>query len=371
MESMVNIQSLFGGIYKEKKVLVTGHTGFKGSWLVQWLHLMGAEVAGYSLEAPSTPNHFSLLDTDIKSFIADIRDAKKLESVIREFKPEIVFHLAAQALVRLSYQDPVETFSSNVLGTLHVFEACRKSNDVKVIVNITSDKCYENKEWIWGYRENDPMGGYDPYSASKGCAEVLTASYRNSYFNVHDYGKKHSILLGSGRAGNVIGGGDWAADRLIPDIMKAASVNTFVQIRNPKATRPWQHVLEPLSGYLTLGWRLLEQKTECAEGWNFGPELSSNLSVEEVVELSKKYWDKINAVFSPNPADHHEANLLMLDCSKANKLLKWKPVWDIDTTLNKTITWYKKFYESKEIQTTQDIKDFIGDAKKLNRIWAV
>ena len=371
MESMVAFNSLFGGIYKGKKVLVTGHTGFKGSWLVQWLQMLGADVYGYALEAPSTPDHLSLLKLDIKYLESDIRSLDTLKAFFNLVQPEIVFHLAAQAIVRASYDDPVETFSTNVMGALNVFEACRKAKSVKAIVNVTSDKCYENKEWIWGYRENDPMGGYDPYSASKGCVELLTSSYRNSYFNLKDYKKTYHVLLASGRAGNVIGGGDWADDRLIPDIIKAAAENLSVNIRNPKATRPWQHVLEPLSGYLTLGWRLLEEDISFAEGWNFRPEASSNLSVKEILTMSKEYWNKIDANFNPNLAEHHEANLLMLDCSKANKLMKWKPVWDINTTIEKTIDWYKNFYTKKEIMTLQNINNFVSSAKKQSLIWTI
>lgn len=371
MESMVNMKNLFGGIYQGKKVLVTGFTGFKGSWLVQWLKLLGADVSGYALSAPSDPSHYSLLKTDITECIADVRDAKALSDFIEEIKPEIVFHLAAQALVRESYSNPSETFSTNVMGTLNVYESCRKTSSVGAIVNITSDKCYENKEWIWGYRENDPMGGFDPYSASKGCAEILTSSFRNSYFNLNEYKKSHHLLLASARAGNVIGGGDWATDRLIPDMIRAASLNNSVQIRNPKATRPWQHVLEPLSGYLTLGWRLLEERMEFADGWNFGPDLQSNLSVEDIVYTSQMYWDKIQVNYSSDKSEHHEANLLMLDCSKANKLLKWKSVWDIETTLGKTISWYKKLYSEGSVVTLQDIDNYVVSAQDANLIWTL
>jgi CDP-glucose 4,6-dehydratase len=370
MENLVEMHSCFGGIYKGKKILVTGHTGFKGSWLVKWLQLLGADVYGYALAPPSQPNHLSLLNLKIKSAEADVRDLKTLTSFISEVQPDIVFHLAAQALVRASYENPIETFSTNVMGTLNLFEACRKISSVKAIVNVTSDKCYENKEWIWGYRENDPMGGFDPYSASKGCAELLTASYRNSFFNPSEYKKTHHILLGSGRAGNVIGGGDWAVDRLIPDLMKAAAENSNVNIRNPKATRPWQHVLEPLSGYLNLGWMLLQEKKEFSEGWNFGPDTNSNLSVDEVVRLSKKNWQKINTVYGTNSSEHHEANLLMLDCSKANKLMKWKPVWGIDITVQLTIDWYKNYYDKNEVQTEQNISAYVDAAKKLKLTWA-
>ena len=289
--STFNIQdsTLFNGIYNNKTVLVTGHTGFKGSWLCFWLIQMGAKVIGYSLEPPTSPNHFELLNLDMVSVIGDIRDSDKLNAVFAQYQPEIVFHLAAQPLVRLSYKEPVETFETNVIGTLKVFEACRSTKSVRAIVNITSDKCYQNKEWVWGYRENDPMGGYDPYSASKGCAELVTSSYRNSFFNVNEYGKSHNVLLASCRAGNVIGGGDWAKDRLMTDIMVAVSEGKKVVIRNPRATMPWQHVLEPLSGYLMLGQKLFEGKKEFAQAWNFGPGEQGAITVKEVVENIKKY----------------------------------------------------------------------------------
>ena len=363
------MKNLFGGIYQNKKVLVTGHTGFKGSWLAYWLHSMGADVYGYSLEPPSILNHIELLNLPISQQMGDIRDAKQLQDYVQKVQPEIVFHLAAQALVRNSYKDPVETFSTNVMGSLQVFEACRQCSSVRAIVNVTSDKCYENIEWIWGYRENDAMGGYDPYSASKGCAELLAASYRNSFFNLTEFKKSHTVLMANCRAGNVIGGGDWADDRLIPDIVRAASVNQAVSIRNPKATRPWQHVLEPLSGYLQVGWRLLEENKSVAEGWNFGPDLQSNLSVDDMVILCKQYWNKINVEYSTRKEDLHEANLLMLDCSKANKLLKWKPVWKIDDTLKKTIEWYRHFYESKHLNTEADLLDYIKEATKNKLEW--
>lgn len=369
MESMVGFKDLFNGVYANKKVLVTGYSGFKGSWLVKWLEMMGAEVYGYSLPAALDNNHLDLIDLNAQLYIGDIRDVVTLEKYITNIQPEIVFHLAAQALVRDSYKDPVETYSTNVMGTLYVLEACRKTPSVKSIIVVTSDKCYENKEFIWGYRENDAMGGYDPYSASKGCAELVVASYRNSFFNVNDYGKKHSVLLASVRAGNVIGGGDWANDRLIPDIARATSGNEAVFIRNPLATRPWQHVLEPLSGYLTLGWKLLEHRVDFADGWNFGPSQDSNLTVDEIVNLSRSEWNKIQIEYSKNKEDAHEANLLMLDCSKANKILHWKPVWDIKQTIQKTIGWYKDYYTKKSINTISDIVAYVGDAKSKDILW--
>lgn len=365
------MQKLFSGIYKNKSVLVTGHTGFKGSWLVYWLKQMGAKVVGYSLEAPTTPNHIELLNLDIVSIIGDIRDLEKLNQTFEEYNPDIVFHLAAQPLVRLSYEDPIETYETNVIGTLKVFEACRKAN-VKAIVNITSDKAYENKEWIWGYRENDPMGGYDPYSSSKGCADILANSYRNSYFNPKEYKKSHNTLLASCRAGNVIGGGDWAKDRLITDIMLSVSQNKKVSIRNPKATRPWQHVLEPLSGYLHIGQKLLEEKVEFGEAWNFGPSDESGITVEEVVKNVKKHWDKIDYEIHSDPHQLHEANLLKLDCSKAHILLKWKDAWDSETTFEKTVKWYKSYYENdKAFLTQEDLESYIAYAKEKNIEWAI
>ncbi|XPV70027.1 MAG: CDP-glucose 4,6-dehydratase [Halarcobacter sp.] len=370
MESMV-IENLFGGIYKNKTVLVTGHTGFKGSWLVYWLTQMGANVIGYSLEAATNPNHISLLDIDIISVIGDIRDLGKLDETFKQYKPDIVFHLAAQPLVRLSYENPIETYETNVIGTLKVFEACRKHN-VKAIVNITSDKAYENKEWIWGYREDDPMGGYDPYSSSKGCADLLASSYRNSYFNLNDYRSKHNTLLATCRAGNVIGGGDWAKDRLITDIMVSVSQNKKVNIRNPKATRPWEHVLEPLSGYLHIGQKLLEEKKEFAEAWNFGPSDEGSITVEEVVQNVKKHWDKIDYEINRDPNQLHEANLLKLDCSKVHIQLKWKDVWDSDKTFEKTVKWYKTYYEeNKKVLTESDLESYIQDAKAKKIEWAI
>ena len=369
MENMERLDTLFGGIYKGRKVLVTGHTGFKGSWLTFWLQLMGADVYGYALEPATKPSHYELLQPGFHELKADLRDLDTLKEFVREIRPEIVVHLAAQALVRASYEDPVETISTNVMGTLNVFEASRTVDSVRAIVNVTSDKCYENNDWIWGYRENDRMGGYDPYSASKGMSELLTSSYRNSFFNLNDYGKSHHILLGSARAGNVIGGGDWAQDRLIPDIVKAAGSDSTVVIRNPLATRPWQHVLEPLSGYLMLGWKLLQGEKAFAEGWNFGPDLNSNLSVGEITAMCQNVWDAIQTTTGNNQSEYHEANLLMLDCSKANKLLKWKPVWHIENTIRKTISWYQDFYTNNQINTLADIRDYVAAAKKADILW--
>jgi len=358
----MEIDQLFGGIYKNKTCLVTGHTGFKGSWLSYWLTKMGANVVGYSLDPYCHPNHYSLLENKYSSIIGDINDVEKLKTTFFEHQPDIVFHLAAQAIVINSYDNPIETFNTNVMGTLKVLEAARNCKSVAAFVNVTSDKCYENKEWVWGYRENDPMGGHDPYSASKGCSELLTASFRSSFL-------KNDTLLASARAGNVIGGGDWGEHRLIPDIVKAANKKELVTIRKPGATRPWQHVLEPLSGYLMLGWKLLERREEFAEGWNFGPSSESNLTVNDVVTISKKYWNKIDCKIISKNSDLHEANLLMLDCSKANKLLKWSSVWDAGETFAKTICWYKDYYQNGMINTEKNLKEYISSAKTKNLIW--
>jgi CDP-glucose 4,6-dehydratase len=270
-----------------------------------------------------------------------------------------VFHLAAQPLVRVSYKNPIETYETNVIGTLKVFEACRKNN-VKAIVNITSDKAYENKEWIWGYRENDPMGGYDPYSSSKGCADLLATSYRNSYFNLNDYKKTHNTLLATCRAGNVIGGGDWAQDRLVPDIIKAVQNSKKVEIRNPNSIRPWQHVLEPLSGYLSVGQKLLEGKKEFAEAWNFGPFYNDTMSVKDVIENIKTRWYKVDYIIKEDKNNLHEANLLKLDSSKAYFKLGWNLAWDTKIAFEKTIEWYKEFYENDSVISGKQLKQFIN-----------
>ena len=361
---------LYNGIYNNKTVLVTGHTGFKGSWLCLWLTNMGAKVIGYSLPPNTKPNHYEMLNLDMISVLGDIRDKDKLNSVFEEHQPDVVFHLAAQPLVRLSYKEPVDTFEINAMGTINVYEACRNSSSVKAIINITSDKCYENKEWMWGYRENDAMGGYDPYSASKGCAELITSSYRNSFFNLKDYGISHNILLASCRAGNVTGGADWSEDRLIPDIMKAVADNKKVFIRNPNATRPWQHVLEPLNGYLHVGQKLLEGKKSFAEGWNFGPSDDEDISVEHVVKNIKKCWNKFDYEISQDSNQPYEATLLKLDCTKARSKLKWKDLWNFDITFEKTVNWYREFYENSNVISQNQLENYIKEAKNKKLEWA-
>ena len=318
----------FADIYNNKKVLVTGHTGFKGSWLCLWLKKMGAHVTGYALQPETVPNHFNLLSLEINSVIGDIRNFKKIKDVFETVRPEIVFHLAAQPLVRRSYRDPRETYETNIMGTVNVYEAARQCDSVRALVCVTSDKVYENREWLWGYRENDPVGGYDPYSASKGCTEIITSSYRNLFFNQEQSSRKSSLLLASVRAGNVIGGGDWAEDRLIPDIMRATAKSETVTIRNPLSTRPWQHVLEPLSGYLLVGQKLFEGQKSFAEAWNFGPLEEGAITVENVAERIKKNWDMVSYVLSESTSLSHEAHYLKIDCSKAHIKLKWFPVWD-------------------------------------------
>lgn len=353
---------MFADIFRNKTILVTGHTGFKGSWLCLWLESLGAKVVGYALKPPTQPNHFELLEPDVISIIGDIRDREKLGKALETHKPDVVFHLAAQPLVRYSYLNPVETFETNIMGTVNIFEACRSVNSVRAVVNVTSDKCYENKEWLYGYREIDPMGGYDSYSASKGCAELVTSSYRRSFFNPADYGKKHSVLLASARAGNVIGGGDWSEDRIIPDIVKAASRNERVSIRSPKAVRPWQHVLEPLAGYLMLGQKLLEGKVEFADAWNFGPDEESHVEVEKVVKGAKERWDRVEYEVRANE-NLHEAGLLKLDCSRARAVLGWGPVRGFEDAMDATIRWYREYYENGSVRSKKDLEEYAASMR--------
>jgi len=361
--------ALFGNIYNGKTVFITGHTGFKGSWLSLWLLKLGAKVIGYSIGTPTQPSHFDLLKLDINSITGDILNRKALESAIIKSKPDIVFHLAAQPIVKQSYENPVETFETNVMGTVNVLESCRLAEGVKAIVNVTSDKCYRNNEWEQGYKENDPLGGNDPYSASKGCAEIVGNSYRNSFFNLAKYGQTHATLLADARAGNVVGGGDWAKDRIVPDLMRSANKGESTFVRHPKATRPWQHVLEPLSGYLQLGWRLLEGKKEFADNWNFGPEDEAALSVQEIIHISQRYWDQIKYTVDESLQYVHEAKLLKLDSTKARKQLQWKSVWQSEKTFEKTIQWYKEYYSHNSIRSEQDLSDFVTDATAAFLPW--
>lgn len=346
-----------------KKVFLTGHTGFKGSWLALWLQTLGAEVTGYALVPPSRPSHFELLREQgilkIESVIGDICNLESLKRAINECDPDLIIHMAAQPIVLQSYRDPIETYETNVMGTLKVFEAARslKSGNLRAIVNVTSDKCYENRETLIGYKETDPMGGYDPYSSSKGCAEILFSSYQRSYFPIEKYGKDHKVLMASVRAGNVIGGGDWAADRLIPDLIRAAKENRVAEIRNPSAIRPWQHVLEPLAGYLNVGVKLLNGETSVATGFNFGPDEESCLTVGELLNNLKSKWDGIAFVFGAVPKVH-EAHFLKLDSTKARTELAWKPQLDFDETIAWTADWYHSQQSSNRLLTEQQLENY-------------
>ena len=331
--------------WQGKRVFLTGHTGFKGGWLALWLTHMGAEVYGFALHPPTKNNFFTATNLAKKlavSIISDIRDASALKSAIQHAQPDVVFHLAAQPLVRQSYEDPVETYAVNVMGTVNLLEVLRKTESVKAVVNVTTDKCYENREWVWPYRETEAMGGFDPYSSSKACSELVTAAYRRSFF------QSNNVSLASARAGNVIGGGDWAADRLIPDFLRALDVGQALVIRSPQATRPWQHVLEPLSGYLALAQKLYEQGSSFADAWNFGPEESDAKPVQWIVE---KLCSQIpNASWqcdaSPQP---HEANMLKLDSSKAKAHLGWRPRWNLHTALQMTLAWHHAWKDNTDM----------------------
>ena len=368
--------NLFDNIYKDKRVLITGHTGFKGSWLTLWLTELGAEVIGYSLGTPTKPSLFEVLNlrNGIIHIVGDVRDGDKLKRVFKEYKPDVVFHMAAQPLVRFSYKEPKLTYETNVIGTLNLFEAVKETESVRVAINVTSDKCYENREWVYGYRENDSMGGYDPYSSSKGCAEILTSAYRSSYFNPKDYGKLHQVSLASVRAGNVIGGGDWQVDRLLPDCVKALSKREVIKIRNPKAIRPWQHVLEPLSGYLWLGALMWKEPTKFCGGWNFGPSDEDVLTVEEVVKRVIELWGGGEYKIMNSNIKYHEAKLLKLDISKAHFYLKWKSIYSVDKALEETINWYKEYYSGGNnvyTYTLGQIKSYIDEAKFKNITWTL
>ena len=349
--------------WQGKRVFVTGHTGFKGSWLSLWLNELGAIVHGYALEPPTNPSLFEVADValGITSEIADVRDGAKLLSSMKAFQPEIIIHMAAQPLVRLSYSEPVETYSTNVMGTVNVLEAARQVGNIKAIVNVTSDKCYENKEWVWGYREDEPMGGYDPYSNSKGCAELVAAAYRNSFFNNGKYAE-HGTALASCRAGNVIGGGDWAEDRLIPDAIKAFEQNEQVTIRNPSAIRPWQHVLEPLSGYLLIAQKLYEQGESFAEGWNFGPNDDDAKPVSYILDKLVSQWGGSAEWVLDGAVHPHEAGYLKLDCSKAQMRLDWQPRWSLDEALYRIAKWHKAKNNGVNMReyTINEIKEYMN-----------
>lgn len=350
------MQRVNTSFWKGKRVFLTGHTGFKGSWLSIWLQSMGADLHGLALTPPSTPALFDEAGvvSGMNNTIGDIRDYKTVHDAIKTCKPDIIIHMAAQPLVRYSYHAPIETYATNVMGTVHVLEAARQVGTVKAIVNVTTDKCYDNKEWFWGYREDEPMGGYDPYSNSKGCSELVTSAYRRSFF------QQSGIALASARAGNVIGGGDWAKDRLVPDILRAFEKSQSVVIRNPHATRPWQHVLEPLSGYMILAERLYCDGQVFAEGWNFGPHEEDARPVQWIVEHMVKTWG-CGASWELDGGEHpHEATYLKLDISKAKNKLAWQPRWNLSKALAEIIDWHNHWLKKGDVRSKclQQIEDF-------------
>lgn len=337
--------------WRGKRVFLTGHTGFKGSWISLWLQSLGAELTGFALQPPTDPSLFeeAHVANGMHSIIGDIRDGSVLQQAMQAARPEIVIHMAAQPLVRYSYQNPVETYAINVMGTVHLLEAVRNTNSVRAVVNVTTDKCYENREWVWGYRENEPMGGFDPYSNSKGCAELVSAAYRSSYFSTHAR-DRDAVALATVRAGNIIGGGDWAQDRLIPDILASFEQATVVRIRNPHAIRPWQHVLEPLRGYLTLAERLWEHGPDYAEGWNFGPGDGEAKSVAWIVQQMAERWGG-DAKWQIDTGHHpHEAKNLALDISKARSRLDWHPLLHLNDAINLIVDWTKQRQDGADIR---------------------
>ncbi|WP_245859550.1 CDP-glucose 4,6-dehydratase [Spirosoma aerolatum] len=347
MESMV-IRNEYETCYRNKKVFLTGHTGFKGSWMLCWLQMLGAEVKGYSLKAEETSLYNEIHGDHLcQSIIADIRDQDKLRTEILEFQPDFIFHLAAQPLVRRSYDIPTETFEVNMLGTMYILDAVRYLHKPCAIILITTDKVYENKEWHYPYRESDRLGGYDPYSASKATAELVISSYRNSFFNLEQY-NEHTKSIASARAGNVIGGGDWSKDRIIPDIVRSLQANVPIPVRNPKAIRPWQHVLEPVHGYLVLGAQMALNPVKFSESWNFGPFMEDALTVQELVETAIQVWGTGQYALVHNEAQPHEAGLLKLDISKTVNELKWKPKLNSQIGIQMTLDWFKCYLESRE-----------------------
>lgn len=354
--------------WRGKRVFLTGHSGFKGSWLSIWLIELGAEVWGYALDPPTEPSLFDKagLAKRMHSTIGDIRDRESLGKALDVAKPEVVIHMAAQPLVRLSYDEPLLTYETNVMGTANLLEAVRGCKSVRSVVLITTDKCYENKEWAWGYRENESLGGYDPYSSSKACAEIVAAAYRSSFFNPKDYGKTHHAAVATARAGNVIGGGDWAKDRLVPDIVKAIGEGRKVQIRSPQSIRPWQYVLEPLAGYLLLAQSLYTQGTEYAEAWNFGPYDSDAKPVGWIVEQLCKRWPGAAGFELDTSVKPHEASYLKLDCSKAISRLGWKPTWNLETALEKIIEWNLAYGRDEDMYavSARQIQAFEADFRK-------
>jgi CDP-glucose 4,6-dehydratase len=359
---------LFGGAYRGRRVLVTGHTGFKGSWLALWLQALGADVFGLALPAAGQPNHSRLLRLPIDEALIDLRDAALVRGALRRFEPEVVFHLAAQPLVRRSYREPAATFDTNVMGLVHLLEAVRVTPSVRVVVNATTDKCYRPSDSGRAFCETDELGGHDPYSASKACAELVSASWRASFL-AHDDGRGHAVALATARAGNVVGGGDWGEDRLIPDLVRNAVHAQPTLIRKPTAVRPWQHVLEPLAGYLCLGQRLLAEPATAAEAWNFGPPSDAHWPVQQVIEAFAEAWPALR--WAVDDSEHpHEAALLQLDCSKAAQRLHWRPVWDLPTALRRCALWYRRQHEQGVIDSRADLQHYVADARRQGLAWA-
>ena len=352
-------------LWKNKKVLLTGHTGFKGSWLSLWLQKLGVDLIGFSKSVPTKPSLFELADVgkNMTSIMGDITSIENITNVVKQHNPEIIVHMAAQSLVHKSYDQPLETFSTNIMGTVNLLEAVRNTSKKCVIINVTSDKCYENQELSRGYKENDPMGGYDPYSSSKGCAELITSSFRNSFFKDSN-NKDYDISLASVRAGNVIGGGDWADNRIVPDIMRGILDKKIIKIRNPNSVRPWQYVLEPLRGYLELAEKLYNYKSEYTESWNFGPEIDDAKPVSWLVnEIVEMWGENIEVDFDNDDLDHkHETNFLRLDCSKAKSKLKWNPKIKLEEGLKLTVNWYKQYEQTKELRefTENQIEEYLS-----------
>ncbi len=360
----------FGGVYSGRRVLITGHTGFKGSWLALWLRALGAEVSGLALPPATEPSHHRLLSLGFPESLVDLRDIDAVRSAVDLLRPEIVFHLAAQPLVRRSFREPVATVATNVLGLVHLFEAVRSCTTVRAVVNATTDKCYEVDGRADGYSEEDRLGGHDPYSASKACAEILSSCWRRSFFGPVKDNDRSSVLLATARAGNVIGGGDWAEDRLVPDLVRAAAAGNVTMIRNPLAIRPWQHVLEPLAGYLLLGERLLSGDASAASAWNFGPAAGGHLPVHEIVTRMGRHWPAIR--MSVDAGSHpHETTELRLNWEKAHRLLGWKPIWNADAMIERTALWYRGYYETGRLGSTGDLDAFVEAARQADIGWAV
>ena len=373
MENLV--EGAFQNIYQGKTVLITGHTGFKGAWLSLWLNLLGANVIGYSNGIPTNPSLFKTLNLHEKlnHIIGDVRNLGSLQKILQTFNPEFVFHLAAQALVNESYRLPVDTYETNIMGTVNVLEACRTCSSIRSILIVTSDKCYDNKETEHCFNESDAMGGFDPYSSSKGCAELVVNAYRNSFFNLKDYGSNHNVTISTARAGNVIGGGDWAADRLIPDCFRFLNSNEAIIIRNPESIRPWQYVLEPLSGYLWLAAKQYMEGTNYSGAWNFGPDERGQTSVKLLVEKVVELWGNGNVIIN-NTNKTYESKILKLNTNKALNYLLWQPVYNLEETLKHTKEWYESYYKMKIDMLNLSVKQlekYTLQAKNRQIIWAV